>query len=122
MQRRCTWRCGAMGGWTRTWGSVIDATIAVPAYTLAMAGLTSLPEDYMLQLRARGPADNPHHRLGSSARLHEENVTGKHTKERMCCILQAMPMLCLLLLAKHAHNAHFAGHSMFNCSLTPVSC
>ena len=40
-------------------GSVIDATIAVPAYTLAMAGLTSLPEDYMLQLRARGPADNP---------------------------------------------------------------
>lgn len=40
-------------------GSVINATIAVPAYTLAMAGLTSLPEDYMLQLRARGPADNP---------------------------------------------------------------
>ncbi|KAK9827236.1 hypothetical protein WJX81_000649 [Elliptochloris bilobata] len=40
-------------------GSVVDATVAVPAYTLAMAGLPSLPEEYMLQLRARGAADNP---------------------------------------------------------------
>ncbi len=42
-----------------TVGSVIDATVAVPAYTLAMAGLPSLPREYMLQLRARGPAEHP---------------------------------------------------------------
>lgn len=42
-----------------TVGSVVDATLAVPAYTLAMAGLPSLPEEYMLQLRAHGSAENP---------------------------------------------------------------
>lgn len=40
-------------------GSVVDAVVAVPAYTLAMTGLPSLPEDYMLQLRAHGSVENP---------------------------------------------------------------
>jgi hypothetical protein len=40
-------------------GSIIDAVVAIPAYTLAMAGLTGLPEDHMLQIGARGSAFSP---------------------------------------------------------------
>ncbi len=40
-------------------GSIIDAIVAIPAYTLHMAGLVGLPEDYMMQISARGSAFKP---------------------------------------------------------------
>ena len=40
-------------------GSIIDATVGIPAYTLRMGGLRGLPDDYFLQLNARGSAYRP---------------------------------------------------------------
>lgn len=40
-------------------GSIIDAIVAIPAYTLSMAGLCGLPEDFMLQIGAQGSAYSP---------------------------------------------------------------
>jgi hypothetical protein len=40
-------------------GSIIDATVGIPAYTLRMGGLRGLPDDYVLQLCARGSAYRP---------------------------------------------------------------
>ena len=40
-------------------GSIIDATLGIPAYTLRMAGVRGLPDDYMLQIGARGSAFHP---------------------------------------------------------------
>lgn len=40
-------------------GSIIDAIVGIPAYTLSMAGLIGLPKDYMMQISARGSAFRP---------------------------------------------------------------
>ncbi|KAK9906458.1 hypothetical protein WJX75_002116 [Coccomyxa subellipsoidea] len=40
-------------------GSIIDAIVAIPEYTLHMAGLFGLPKDYMMQISARGSAFRP---------------------------------------------------------------
>ncbi len=40
-------------------GSIIDAIVAIPEYTLHMAGLIGLPKDYMMQISARGSAFRP---------------------------------------------------------------
>ena len=40
-------------------GSIIDAILAIPAYTIKMAGIHGLPDDYMMQISARGSAYKP---------------------------------------------------------------
>ena len=40
-------------------GSIIDAILGIPAYTIKMAGIHGLPEDYMMQISARGSAYKP---------------------------------------------------------------
>ena len=40
-------------------GSIIDAILGIPAYTIKMAGIHGLPHDYMMQISARGSAYKP---------------------------------------------------------------
>jgi hypothetical protein len=40
-------------------GSIIDAILGIPAYTIRMAGVHGLPDDYMMQISARGSAYKP---------------------------------------------------------------
>ena len=40
-------------------GSIIDAILGIPAYTIKMAGVHGLPDDYMMQISARGSAYRP---------------------------------------------------------------
>ena len=40
-------------------GSIIDAILGIPAYTIKMAGVHGLPDDYMMQISARGSAYKP---------------------------------------------------------------
>ena len=40
-------------------GVLVDATLALPAYTLALAGLKGLPPEYLLHIGVRGPAKRP---------------------------------------------------------------